>query len=210
VSESRHGRTTAAPDGVSPHIPTSVLLERLKDEAPAGEVTLERIMRHLEARSFGVTVLLLGICATIPGVSPLVGIMLFILAIEMIRGRTAPGLPRRVSQHPISTSKLVGMIGFAVPVLRFMERFIRPRWFSASGITNRLVAVMMILLGALLFVPVPLSNVPVGMVVVLLAFAYLERDGVLMAVIGVMVAALLAADGSLVWGTISAAEWLTE
>jgi hypothetical protein len=198
----------AAAGGASPHVPTSEILAGLKDETPSGEVTLERIMGHLKSRSFGVTVLLLGICAMIPGVSLIIGALLLVLAAEMLRGSAAPVLPRRVSQHPISASKLTTMIGLAIPVLRFMERFIRPRWFNASATTDRIVAVFLIVLGILLFVPVPLSNIPVGMVVVLLAFAYLEKDGALMALTGAMAVALLGAGGSLLWGTISAAKWL--
>ena len=56
----------------APYAPASGVLEGLRRDAPADQVTLAWIMDHLKSRSFGIVILLLGICAIIPGVSPAV------------------------------------------------------------------------------------------------------------------------------------------
>jgi hypothetical protein len=71
------------------------------------------------------------------------------------------------------------LIRRALPALRLMERLMRPRFPTPFQTTKRLVGALMLLLGALLLAtPVPLSNVPYGIAIILLAFAYLEEDGV--------------------------------
>ena len=64
------------------------------------------------------------------------------------------------------------------------------------------------MLRAGLLAPVPLSNVPPALVIMLIAFAYLEEDGVLLCgaltIALVVVAAVLLAA----WETMSAAGWV--
>ena len=66
----------------------------------------------------------------------------------------------------------------------------------------------MLLLSAGLLAPVPLSNVPPALAIMLIAFAYLEEDGALLcgalAIAFVIVAAVLLAA----WETMSAAGWV--
>ena len=66
------------------------------------------------------------------------------------------------------------MLNRAVPVLRYLERFIRPRWQTPFEMTKRVVGEAILLVGSLFFVPLPLSNVPPALVILLLSFAYLE------------------------------------
>ncbi len=60
--------------------------------------------------------------------------------------------------------------------MRLLERYIRPRWQTPFETTKRVVGFAILLVGCLLFIPVPLSNVLPALAVVLLAFAYLEED----------------------------------
>ena len=62
-------------------------------------------------------------------------------------------------------------------------------------------------MGALLLTPIPLSNIPIGLTIVLVAFAYLEEDGMLLALALAISLALLAAAGAALWGMIAAAVW---
>ena len=58
------------------------------------------------------------------------------------------------------------------------------------------------------FVPLPLSNVPPALVIILLSFAYLEEDGVLLriALAAALVVLMIAAGTT--WQAISAAGWV--
>ncbi|MFH5927171.1 exopolysaccharide biosynthesis protein [Roseomonas xinghualingensis] len=189
-----------------PHIPTSRLLERLAAEAP-DEVTLAWLLAQLEERSFGIVLLLLGLLGVLPAVSVGAGLLLVISAFQMILGHPAPVFPHRLAERPFATARLRRPLARLILVLRALERVIHPRWPIPFQATKRAVGGAVLLLGAGLFVPVPLSNIPVGLTVILVAFAYLEEDGVLLALAGMLVLALLTAALAALWGTVATAAW---
>ena len=187
-----------------PYEPTSAILEGLIQGAPAGHVTMDWLVAHLRSRSFGILFLVLGVCGLIPLISPLAGLLLVILAFQMVRGHDGPLLPRRLGSRPIATAKLVSMLSRVVPVLRYLERFVRPRWPMPVEISKRVVGGIVILLSLGLFVPFPLSNIPFGLNIVLLSFAYLEQDSILLSLALVAALCLLAAVLGATWSTVSA------
>jgi hypothetical protein len=160
-------------------VPTSVLLDRLMLEAPPGTVSLGWLIDRLGPRSFGLVLLLLGLLAVLPGIATAAGVLLAIPASQMLRGHAAPVFPQRLARRGLPTRRLVALIRRAVPALRLMERVMRPRFPTPFQATKRLVGALMLLLGALMLAtPLPLSNVPYGIAIILLAFAYLEEDGI--------------------------------
>ena len=68
----------------------------------------------------------------------------------------------------------------------------------------------MLTLGLCLLVPLPLSNIPVGLTVMLMAFAYLEEDGILLAVAMLIALIIFAAGGAALWSMIAGIIWLTK
>ena len=61
----------------------------------------------------------------------------------------------------------------------------------------------------MLFAPIPFSNVPPALAIMLPAFAYLEEDGLLLCVaLAIMIALLLFAVGA-AWQAMSMAGWVT-
>jgi hypothetical protein len=195
--------TTGMSPESDPYLPTSVVLERLICEAPTGNVTLAWVTDHLSTRSFGIILLLLGVCGLLPVASTAAGLIVAIPATQMILGHAAPIFPRRVARRPVATLKLATMLQRVIPALRYMERFIRPRWPTPFQTTKRVVGVFVLLLGAGLLIPIPLSNIPSAVVIVLVAFAYLEEDGILLAGALMLALVLFAAGAAALWGTIA-------
>ena len=68
----------------------------------------------------------------------------------------------------------------------------------------------MLLLGSCPLTPIPLSNVPIGLTIVLMAFAYLEDDGLLLALSLALAFDLFAAGVSALWGIVAGGLWLAE
>lgn len=182
-------------------VPTSVILEHLVRDAPA-DVTLEWIVAQLRERSFGIVMLLIGLLGLVPGLSPIVGIMLAVPAIQMMLGRSEPILPRRLVSRRLSKDRLERILGRLVPVLKFLERVVRPRWATPFELTKRGVGLMILLLGATLLTPVPFSNIVPSLAIMLLAFAYLEEDGILLCIALAAAGVSLAITAVAVWGTI--------
>jgi hypothetical protein len=190
-------------------IPTSVVLQRLHDEAPPDHFTLGWLMGSLSKRSFGIVMLLLALVAIAPGVSIVAGLLLMIPAFEMIAGRPAPVFPHRIAARPLPTRHLAALVQRAVPVLRYLERIIHPRWSTPFEATKRLVGMVVAILSAtLVFSPIPLSNVVPALVIALISLAYLEEDGLLLSIAILAAVIVLAVESATVWEMVLGAKWI--
>jgi hypothetical protein len=190
-------------------VPASVILERLKEQAPADHFTLAWLLGGLSKHSFGILLLLLSVIAIVPGASIVAGVLLLIPAFEMIVGRASPTFPRWIAARPLPTPHLVACVQRAVPTLKYIEKVIHPRWPTPHEATKRLVGIIVAILSAsLVFIPIPLSNVVPALVIALIALAYLEEDGLLLA-IGLLAAVIVVTiEIAAVWETIRGAKWI--
>lgn len=89
------------------------------------------------------------------------------------------------------------------PTVRYLERFIKPRWATPFRTTKRVIGAVVFLLGVGLFAPLPLSNVPVASAIILVAFAYLEEDGILLAAALTISLLLFAVGATALWASIA-------
>lgn len=168
---------------------TSQLLEEIVARAPDGPVDLEWLLGHLEKRSFGLLVLLLGLLVIIPGVATIATLTIFFPAIEMMLGRSAPTFPRFVLKRPFDFERFKRFIERVDPVLRAIEAMSQPRWTLPHSVAGRLVGAIIFVLALSAIWPLPLVSVIPGMLMVLIAVAFLQDDGLLLAV-GAALAAL--------------------
>jgi hypothetical protein len=154
--------------------------------------------------------LLLAVVELAPGVSIVAGLLLTIPALQMIADQPAPVFPHRIAGRPLPTRHLAALIQRAVPVLRYLEKLIRPRWHTPLEATKRVVgAVVLILDVIMVFSPIPLSNIVPAFVIAMIALAYLEEDGLLLS-IALLVAVILTAAALVgVWETIRGAKWMS-
>ena len=190
-------------------VPTSVVLQRLHDEAPPDHFTLGWLMGSLRKRSFGIIMLLLAVVAIAPGVSIIAGLLLMIPAFQMIAGHPSPIFPRRIAAHPLPTRHLAALVQRAVPILKYLETMIHPRWPTPLEATKRLVGVVVMLLnGVLLCTPIPFSNIVPALVIALISLAYLEEDGVLLSIALLAAAIVLAIALVAAWEMALGAKWI--
>jgi hypothetical protein len=128
--------------------PTSVVLDGLLGREAPEHVTLGWLMGRLGDRSFGVVLLLLALLGLLPGVSAVAGVLLMVPAVQMILARPGPVFPRRVAARRFGAERLARLVRRVVPVLRYLERFIRPRWATPFEATKRVVGGVVLLLAA--------------------------------------------------------------
>jgi hypothetical protein len=67
---------------------TSTLLEELVAQAPDGPVDLDWLLGHLNKRSFGLLLLLLGLLVIVPGVASIATLIVIFRSVEMMLGRS--------------------------------------------------------------------------------------------------------------------------
>jgi hypothetical protein len=160
---------------------TSQILLALASQ-PGERLTVREIMAVLQDRAFALLIVLLGLpnCLPMPPPIPLVcGLLLALVAIQIIFGRDAPWLPRQLMNRSVARTDVERAVGRAIPVFRRLERFSRPRMtFLDTPLTMRLMgAVILVLSLGLLFAPPFVGQIPLGLAVCLVGLGLVERDG---------------------------------
>lgn len=192
-------------------VPTSAVLQRLHDEVPANHFTLGWLMHSLRKRSFGIVMLLLALVAIAPGLSIVAGLLLMIPAFQMVAGKPAPVFPHRIAARSLPTRHLTAVVQRSLPVLRYLEKVVHPRWHTPLGATKRLVGTIVVVLSAtLVFIPIPLSNVVPALVIALISLAYLEEDGVLLSIALLAGVIVLAVAAAAAWQMVVGAKWIID
>ena len=174
--------------------PSSRVLEEVIRQAPSEYVTLGWLTSTLQRDSFGIVMLCLGLLATTPVGSTVPGLILAVMAVQLIVGHGKPAFPHFIMTRRLPTRQLLRLGGLAI---------VHPRWPRVFEAARCAVGVMVLLLTlVLLLTPVPLSNVAPAMVISLISLAYVEEDGLLLSV-GLLAATILIGLGSAaVWGTV--------
>ena len=198
----------AIPGAANARITTSVILEQLLIEAPGDTVTLAWLIGALRRRSFGLVMLLMALVALVPGGSTVIGVLLIYPAMQMILGRESPRLPHFISSRRIATERIARVCRRAAAFLRWVETFSKPRWQTPIQATKRVVGLVVLLLAPTLVWPFPFSHIIPALVIMVLALAYLEEDGVLLCVALAAAAASLTITAATVWAGIKVTDWL--
>jgi len=190
------------------YIPTSVELSRILDRAQEPRVPVAWLMAQLGRRSFGLTFFVMGLVALLPGASTLVGVLLAWPAIQLALGHEVTALPRIIASRKVGVDRLARAIRILTPHLEWLERLVRPRWPELFRTTRWMIGLVMLLLGLTMIVPVPFGHVVPALVVILLAVAYMEEDGLALLVSLIGALASLAITAATVWGTVATVDWL--
>jgi hypothetical protein len=163
-------------------ISTSALLISLTAEAPPGRTGIGWFVSKLENRSFGLLVMVMAIIGLTPGIASLSGFLLAIPSIEMILGRESPTLPAFLAKRSISTPHFARWVARIIPPLRYAEALAHPRWQMPPGATKRVVGIVILIMAATITLPFPFAYIIPTLAIILIAFAYLEEDGLLLSV----------------------------
>ncbi len=103
------------------------------------------------------------------------------------------------------------MVQRSLPVLRYLEKVVHPRWHTPLEATKRLVGTIVVVLSAtLVFIPIPLSNVVPALVIALISLAYLEEDGILLSIALLAAVIVLAVATAAVWQMVGGAKWIID
>ena len=151
---------------------------------PNDRLTVGDILVVLRDRAFALLVVLLGLpnCLPMPPPIPLVsGLLLALVAVQIIAGRPAPWLPRALLQRSIARADVERAVLRAAPIFRRLERFSRPRMtMLETAVSIRMIGVVLLILavGIIFALPPIVGQIPLGIAVCLLGLGLVERDGV--------------------------------
>lgn len=180
----------------------STMLAMLAQSGDGDSITLDEILSRFRSRAYGVLLMLVLLPAFIPlpvGAGAISGPLACVIGLQMLLMLRAPWLPRSTRQRRIKRATLSR---FAHRMQRFLgrlERLCRPRLtvLTQHVAAHMFTGLQLIVLGILLSLPIPLTNYPFALLLLLYAIALIERDGVLLLVAWVLGCAMIAGSAAL-------------
>jgi hypothetical protein len=142
-------------------------------------------MSRIAERGFGMLLVLLALPTLVPVLPPgsaaTIGLIYTFIGFQMLLGRKYPWLPQRIRNYRLSENAAQKLRERGVSFFKNLERFSRARWpFMETALMLRLVALTIILMGFILFTPLPFMNTIPALAVMLLGTGLLNRDGLLL------------------------------
>lgn len=170
-------------------------------------LTVETLVARVGDRGFGLLLLVLSLPSALPlpaaGYSVPFGLLLLVLAVQMLIGKTRPVFPRRLEKVRISSSFAEKLIAGAAWIFKRLEWVIRPRMKWVGLRPGRvLMGLLVMAMAVLMMIPIPMTNTFPAFVIFLIGIGLTEDDGLFAigaCLVGVLAVALYAA---LVWAMI--------
>jgi len=171
-------------DEVPDHLPLGETLKKLLETDDARGLSIREITDAVGEKGFGLVLIILSLPSALPvpapGYSTPFGIVIALIALQMISGREAVWLPQKLGNIRIKPKLANTMLGTASKFLQKIERFIRPRqqWIrSRAG--QAALAVVIFIMACLMMLPIPLTNTFPAMVIFMIGVGLSEEDGLL-------------------------------
>lgn len=162
----------------------SDVLESVVNKNTADRITFYEIKASLHERGFGILMVIFILPVAIPfpyppGVPTLLVIPAFIFSIQMMLGVDAPWLPKWLERKSIDRKTLAKIIEKGAPMLRKIEKLMRPRLsFVSSPKGERLIGLFSFIFGVSIVLPIPFSNLVPAIGVLIMSLGLLSKDGV--------------------------------
>ncbi len=138
-------------------------------------------MEYTEKSTFGFLLVILSLPSALPvpapGYSIPFGILLIILAVQIILRKQTPWFPKKFREKDINISKLKGGLEKIQKFITFFEKLIRTRmtWIYRGG--YRLFGVLIMCCGISMLIPIPGTNTIPAMGVFIIGLGMIEEDG---------------------------------
>lgn len=158
--------------------------QRLRTAAQGGSADLRLSLRELlqlhGEGSGAVLLMLMALLSTLPvaGAGTVLSLGIFALAWAWLRGRDSLQLPERLATLTLNETWTRRCLHSLAWTYERAECWLRPRWPALCHARTRWGwALWIALMGALIFLPLPLGNVLPGTSLMLLSLGWLFRDG---------------------------------
>ena len=181
----------------------SQILTLIADDETRQRISLGDLITALRDRAIGALIFVFAFPNTIPmppGASSILGAPLLVLTAQLALGRSA-WLPKIIAGRSIDRTHFAAVVRRIAPWLARAERLLRPRiQILTRPPVENLIGAICLLLSIILFLPIPMGNMPPAIAICLFALAILERDGIwVLAGLGAAIAAV-----AIVWGVLFA------
>lgn len=182
------------------------------------KITLKDILCLAGERIFGFLLVILSLPSALPipapGYSTPFGILIFLLAIQLIFGRKVPWLPQKMLNGSMKTTTATKFVEMGLPWLKRIEAITKPRFtYICTSYAGRIMIGTAIALMAIsMMIPIPGTNTAPAMGIFVTAFGMQEDDGFIVLaglticlIAGTVSASIIFAT---IWGGASIIDWL--
>ena len=164
---------------------TRALLDELAEGDPNEVLALGNLLDGLGQRGFGVLLFLAIPPSFFPGVAAVIGSPVVILVgLHLLFRRPHVWLPGFLARRGPHRELIIHFEKRFDRWLKKLERWVKPRWegFIDHPVASIYTGLLLVLLGLLLALPIPFTNVVFALLLLLISLALLERDGRLLLV----------------------------
>ncbi|EGQ8174229.1 exopolysaccharide biosynthesis protein [Vibrio vulnificus] len=159
---------------------TSDVIVELINQAQSPGITLRNLTDRLGDRTFGMLLMLIALFNVLPLVSIIGGILIATLGVQMILGRRKAWLPSVILDRELPNEKVQAILRTFEPKVRKLEQYIYPRiQYMEAPVVDQVNGCIILLLGLLISLPFPFTNIAPAFVVMIMGLGLMERDGLL-------------------------------
>jgi hypothetical protein len=160
---------------------TSKLLLDILQQHQEEKIALKDILRGMGDRAFGPALFVCAIPEALPipivGFSAIIGIPLMLVSGQLFLGFKRVWLPKRIGNFSFERKFLEKAILKILHYLKKLERIIKPRWqFMSSPLANRLLGLLLLVLGVVIALPIPFGNFLPAIAIVIISLGIIEKD----------------------------------
>lgn len=172
---------------MGPEISTRGLLDALAEGEHGHAFTFGALLDHFRARAYGVFLLVSVLPAFVPlpiGAGAISGPLVSLFGLQLMVLMAHPWIPGFLARRSLSREGVARFRDRVSGLLRRLEKLSRPRNEALVDhpAARVFTGLLLVVLGLLLSLPLPATNYPFGLVLLVYAIALIERDGRLMAV----------------------------
>jgi len=153
------------------------------EEVQTPQVTLKEILSLAGERTFGFLFVVLALPSALPipapGYSVPFGIVMLLLAVQLVAGRTRPWVPEKWKEKQFDLMAVQKVIKAGIPWLRRLEAISRPRmtYICASLPGRVIIGIAISLMSISMMIPIPGTNTLPAMGIFVTGFGLLDDDG---------------------------------
>lgn len=149
------------------------------------EISLKEIIEHFGDRAFGALILFFAAPNMLPlppGTSSVLSAPLIFITVQLVMGRSTIWLPEFMVSKKLKTEHVKFFCDKVAELLKRTEVLVKPRYLvMTKPIMERLIGIIALVLSVVLFLPIPLGNLPPAVALSLFSVGIIERDGIFVA-----------------------------
>jgi hypothetical protein len=179
----------------------SITLEKLGEKPSDGKTTISELLEDFSENGLLLALIFFSLPVAVPlpyppGFTTVMGTPLMILSFQMLLGYHKVKLPQKINQYEMKNSMLIAICNKVVPLLKYLENYIKPRFsFARSFYCEQFIGLVSLICAISVAIPLPLTNAVPALSITIMCLGLLNRDGLviifgfIIGIIGLIIAA---------------------